>query len=264
MRMMALLVQLINVAAAHESEHSLSHAIQSDVASEAYGSDSGWSSFVSVVTVCTIVATIIWMHSSASPMPSGLGVVANGAAEVTGWVVSWFRPDGLPALEPLPEPSQYPAHPLDDDGTDDDSSDDPLVNHTPRTRAAILNVTPPVTPYASSEASAQPDSEPDDPGTDEDRVVPADALLGANTGDQTLTVPFRRPFEIIDVRPECGVWVAPTSGTRFHICPACHGLRNATRVMGAFDVSTRLSFPWGREARWGKRAGFLVLMMPLF
>ena len=120
---------------------------------------------------------------------------------------------------------------MDDDGTDDDSSDDPLVNHTPRTRAAILNVTPPVTPYASSEASAQPDSEPDDPGTDEDRVVPADALLGANTDDQTLAVPFRRPFEIIDVRPECGVWVAPTSGTRFHICPACHGLRNATRIM---------------------------------
>ena len=25
---------------------------------------------------------------------------------------------------------------------------------------------------------------------------------------------------------------------------------------GAFDVSTRRSFPWGREARWGKRAGF--------
>ena len=93
MRMMALLVQLINVAAAHESEHSLSHAIQSDVASEAYGS---------VVTECTIVATIIWMHSSASPMPSGLGVVANGIAEVIGWVVSWFRPDGLPALEAQP------------------------------------------------------------------------------------------------------------------------------------------------------------------
>ena len=30
----------------------------------------------------------------------------------------------------------------------------------------------------------------------------------------------------------------------------------AEAVMGAFDVSTRLSFPWGREARWGKRAGF--------
>ena len=158
----------------------------------------------------------------------------------------WFRPDGLPALEPLPEPGQYPAHPLGDEGTDDDSSDDPLVNHTPRTRAAILNVTPPVTPYASSEASAQPDSEPDDPGIDEDRVVPADALLGANADDQTLAVPFRRPFEIIDVRPECAVWVAPTSGTRFHICvprsSQCHVhhdaflCRHAETVSRPYDV----------------------------
>ena len=37
-----------------------------------------------------------------------------------------------------------------------------------------------------------------------------------------------------------------------------------SRGSGAFDVSTRRSFPWGREARWGKRADFLVLMMPLF
>ena len=42
MRMMVLLIQLIN-----ESEHSLSHGTQSDVASEAaHGSNSGWSSSV--------------------------------------------------------------------------------------------------------------------------------------------------------------------------------------------------------------------------
>ena len=41
-----------------------------------------------------------------------------------------------------------------------------VAGHSPRSRAAILNVTPPETQPASSEASAQPDSEPGDPPTD--------------------------------------------------------------------------------------------------
>ena len=38
--------------------------------------------------------------------------------------------------------------------------------------------------------------------------------------------------------------------------PVCLPKLGLICAMGAFDVSTRLSFPWGREAHWGKRAGF--------
>ncbi|CAE7759335.1 unnamed protein product, partial [Symbiodinium sp. KB8] len=121
-----------------------------------------------------------------------------------------------------------------DDVSSDDDDDLSLGPRDPRERAAILGVTPPQTPPESEDSSEQPDSdsEPGDYGPNDDgnqELVELFAAVGEAAAADVLPA---LPLEPLQIRDDTDVWIAPISGTRFHLRAVCHGLRQASRIRG--------------------------------
>ena len=132
--------------------------------------------------------------------------------------------DAMPPLEPLDE---------------DDATSNPFDQHSPRTRAMILDETPPATP---SVASVQPEFEPD--GSDADDTesddghandVQAQEIIGFQQAVimQAPNQPIVHAalnFADLVIRRDAYVWYAPVSGVRYHWRRTRPGLRNAAYI----------------------------------
>ena len=145
-----------------------------------------------------------------------------------------------------------------------------LQHYSPRTRAEILGRSPPVTPSDSELESEQPDSEPD--GDDDDDVYPGNhgpaypnqaalialyEMVGEAAAIDVLPaiplIPAGQPADvqqpallqddILRVREDADVWIAPRSGIRFHLLGECDGLRRARQVRRLTYGQLQLEFP---------------------
>ena len=148
--------------------------------------------------------------------------------------------DDLPDLEDVAEGADE-GEPHDVPPEEDDvSSEDPLRDHSPRSVAEILGISPPLSRGSEpSEQSAQPDQEPDDPSQDDPEPA-QDAQDDGDGHDGRRVVPLRQvgpplggpPLgaeQPIPLRYRCDafVWIAPVSGRSFHIARDCNGLPQA-------------------------------------
>ncbi|OLP76617.1 Retrovirus-related Pol polyprotein from transposon TNT 1-94 [Symbiodinium microadriaticum] len=162
--------------------------------------------------------------------------VTAGIAIVVGRIIAnstvraFVQQAEQPLLAELPvEQPRAPLHGADDASSDDDD-DLSLGSRDPRERAAILGITPPQTPPESDDSSEQPDSEPGDYGPDDDgnqELVELFAAVGEAAAADVLPA---LPLEPLQIRDDADIWIAPISGTRFHLRPVCHGLRQASRI----------------------------------
>ena len=79
------------------------------------------------------------------------------------------------------------------------------------------------------------------------------------------------PLEPLQIRDDTDVWIAPISGTRFHLRAVCHGLRQASRIRRLTHRQMQNEYParfdmcyycqeWTRELADAHDVGTLATM----
>ena len=242
LRVLSLLLQIV---ATESVEHSLSSDDHGDHngSGEAYAFDfnpdraeSAWSHplammIVAVIIVCCTGFLIPVGFSSFNPLRwilAALGFSPNPTVDPSATpeeaATDADAHDAIPPLEPLDE---------------DDATSNPFDQRSPRTRAMILDETPPATP---SVASVQPEFEPDESDADDAESfdghandVQAQEIIGVQQAAfmQTPNQPIVHAelnFADLVIRHDAYVWYAPVSGIRYHWRRTCPGLRNAAYI----------------------------------
>ncbi|CAE6964726.1 SLC24A2 [Symbiodinium natans] len=202
----------------------------------------------------------------------------SGTSRDTVWrslLVEFERADAVPmigwiARAEQPLLAEAPALAENLDTTSESSRESlGLQHYSPRTRAEILGRSPPATPSDSEHESEQPDSEPED---DDDDVYPGGhgpayqnqaelvalyEMVGEAAAIDVMPamqlIPAGQPAEvqqpllqdddILQVREDAEVWIAPVSGTRFHLIGECDGLMRARYVRRLLYRQLQLEFP---------------------
>ena len=241
-RVLSLLLQIV---ATESVEHSLSsddhgdHNGSGDAHAFDFNPDraeSAWSHplammIVAVIIVCCTGFLIPLGFSSFNPLRwilAALGFSPNPTVDPSATpeeaATDTDAHDAMPPLEPLDE---------------DDATSNPFDQHSPRTRAMILDETPPATP---SVASVQPEFEPDESDADDAEPfdghandVQAQEIIGVQQAAfmQTPNQPIVHAmltFADLVIRHDAYVWYAPVSGIRYHWRRTCPGLRNAAYI----------------------------------
>ena len=252
LHLLALLVQVVgNEAADDEDRAQFVPDSPASAGEDAYP----WTSFAFVVTLTVCVALMLGRASANMNFASLL------EWPLVRWVRSWFRLEATEAEQPLLAEAPALAENLD---TTSESSRESLglQHYSPRTRA-------PATPSDTEHESEQPDSEPED---DDDDVYPGGhgpayqnqaelialyEMVGEAAAIDVMPamqlIPAGQPAEvqqpllqdddILQVREDAEVWIAPVSGTRFHLIGECDGLMRARYVLRLLYRQLQLEFP---------------------
>ena len=259
LHLLALLVQVVgNKAADDEDRAQFVPDSPASAGEDAYP----WTSFAFVVTLTVCIAFMLGRASANTNFASLL------EWPLVRWVRSWFRLEATEAEQPLLAEAPALAENLD---TTSESSRESLglQHYSPRTRAEILGRSPPATPSDTEHESEQPDSEPED---DDDDVYPGGhgpayqnqaelialyEMVGEAAAIDVMPamqlIPAGQPAEvqqpllqdddILQVREDAEVWIAPVSGTRFHLIGECDGLMRARYVRRLLYRQLQLEFP---------------------
>ena len=244
LQVMALLLQLVGTGATDDQEHTLGQPRSESLPSDARLPNRRAVTLILLITIFAIAVATCLTHPD---HPRVLGFKSL-LSTLVGWFLSWGRArenEGSPlGDEAESEPESMPnLVDLDFSDADDAGSGDLYAYHSPRSVEEILGATPPLS--RDSDPSEQPDEEPGD-ADDADAAYapnPADAIA-RNQQPIACGQPVRVDQAVpLQWRGDSFVYIAPTSGRRYHIARDCQGLLSARMVQQITIDNMRRLYP---------------------
>ena len=235
---------LVGSGATDDQEHTLGQPRSESLPSDARLPNRRAVTLILLITIFAIAVATCLTHPD-HPRVVGFRSLLS---TLVGWFLSWFRArenQGSPlGDEAESEPESMPN--LVDLGlsdADDAGSGDLYAYHSPRSVEEILGATPPLS--RDSDPSEQPDEEPGDADDADaaDTPNPADAIARNQQ-----PIAFGQPVRVdqavpLQWRGDAFVYIAPTSGRRYHIARDCQGLLSARMVQQITIDNMRRLYP---------------------